>query len=246
MKLTFSDQPFVSTLLVCKWILIFIMASPTLANAQPAQCNNESLTADSSKGMRQQGIIQHTGNVIFCNKTLHLAADELVLKQTRQQQTYTAKGDPVVINQRNDSFYLTAKSDISEYKPQQSSVDFSGTVNIKLINTDNSQTAIEADQLIYQFQNTDTDELTPVYFQAKGTPAKFQFSRQNDTEVIASAEYIEYSFEQQILTLTGNIRFSQGESLIKAEKLIYNVTNQSWEVPQMDNQRLEIIKKPES
>ena len=152
----------------------------------------------------------------------------------------------MVINQRNDSFHLTAKSDISEYKPQQSSVDFNGAVNIKLINTDNSQTAIEADQLIYQFQNTDTDELTPVYFQAKGTPAKFQFSRQNDTEVIASAEYIEYSFEQQILTLTGNIRFSQGESLIKAEKLIYNVTNQSWEVPQMDNQRLEIIKKPES
>lgn len=248
MNSSFRKQLMARSTLFNQFILLFTMALPMLASAQPTQCDNESLTADSSKGMRQQGLIQHTGNVIFCNKTLHLVSDELILKQTPEQQTYTANGKPVVINQRNESFHLIAKSSSSEYKPLESSIDFNGAVNIKLINAGDSQTTIKAELLTYQFQNTDTatDKLTPLYFKAKGTPATFRIEQQNDSEVIASADHIDYSFEQQRLTLTGNIRFSQGESLIKAEKLIYNVTSQSWEVPQMDNQRLEIIKNPES
>jgi len=193
-------------------------------------------------GSRPQGLMIHKGNVSYCDTKIALLADELkIQRQQDNSSILTAQGKPVFISQQSDVFSFDAESRTTEYRPNAKSLNFVDNVTLNL-KTPEQKIIIKTDRLAYTFKDKDT--LEPEALNAAGSPIQLTLSGQDSKGLEATAQHLKYSYDSGIFTLSGNVEFKQAGDIILAEKLIYNTVNKSWEVPAIQDKRIEIIKNP--
>ena len=78
---------------------------------------------------------------------------------------------------------------------------------------------------------------------ATGSPLEFYY-KQNDAEAIhAQAGHIEFNSEKGQVVLKEAVQFNLASDTVKAEKILYNIKTDVWEIPKIENKRIEIIKR---
>src|SRR5690606_30214990 len=81
--------------------------------------------------------------------------------------------------------------------------------------------SIRADHL----EVTRRDDQTDV-FTAKGSPAVYEQKLDDGSPISAEADIISYDQSKQLLTLSGNVKVSQENSVIQGNEIIYNFATQ--------------------
>ncbi|WP_144391465.1 LptA/OstA family protein [Pleionea sediminis] len=213
---------------------VFVFADETLK-----QCSQSKLTADSLSGSRVDGVIVHRGNVNYCDPNAAFSADNLTLRRQKDNVEMHAEGTPVKMNQTSTEFKLNVNASSVNYEPQKLQFSFFDNVKLNLESTAQNF-SVSGRQLQYQFQKD--EKLKPASMRASGTPLKLELNNQTE-KLSAEAKHLNFDYQSNSLTLEGDVRFLQAGDLIKAEKLIYNTKDKSWEVPSIKNKRIEIIKK---
>lgn len=92
---------------------------------------------------------------------------------------------------------------------------------------------------------TRRDDQTDVFI-ATGSPAKYQQQLDDGSPISAEATVIRYDQTQQILTLSGQVKVSQSNSLIQGNEIVYNFATQQMTANRGDqeNERVTTIFMP--
>jgi len=112
---------------------------------------------------------------------------------------------PIQINAERESFDVAKKVAVFD----QNVVIRQGSLSIR------------ADHL----EVTRRDDQTDV-FTATGSPAVYEQKLDDGSPITAEAEIISYDQSQQLLTLSGNVKVSQENSVIQGSEIIYNFATQ--------------------
>ncbi|SFR46812.1 lipopolysaccharide export system protein LptA [Pseudidiomarina maritima] len=112
---------------------------------------------------------------------------------------------PIQINAERESFDVAKKVAVFD----QNVVIRQGSLSIR------------ADHL----EVTRRDDQTDV-FTATGSPAVYEQQLDDGSPITAEAEIISYDQSQQLLTLSGNVKVSQENSVIQGSEIIYNFATQ--------------------
>jgi len=112
---------------------------------------------------------------------------------------------PIQINAERESFDVAKKVAVFD----QNVVIRQGSLSIR------------ADHL----EVTRRDDQTDVFI-AKGSPAVYEQQLDDGSPITAEAEIISYDQNQQLLTLSGNVKVSQENSVIQGSEIIYNFATQ--------------------
>lgn len=206
-------------------------------------CQTASFSAESSSGSGRLGEMVHRGNVVYCDPEVAFTADKLTVRRTENQQSmFEGLGNPIQMQQRNESFSIVAQAQTFTYQSIEQLFYFQDKVKINLASRD-SQLSIKSSNVSYQFQNT--NQPLPDALNASGDPVTILITGENRSPLEATASQLSYQHQSGILTLEGNVTFNQAGNRITAEKLIYNSIDQTWQVPPIKNKRIEIIKNSE-
>ncbi len=223
--------------------LILLLIHGLSAASELKRCKSASFSAESSSGSGRLGEMIHRGNVVYCDPQVAFAADKLTVRRTDNQHSlFEGMGDPIRMQQRNESFSIDAKAQQFSYQSNDQLFYFQDRVEINLASRAN-QLTIKSTQVSYLFRNT--DEPLPDALNASGDPVSILITGENRAPLKATASQLSYQHQTGILTLQGKVTFNQAGNQIKAEKLIYNSIEQTWQVPPIKNKRIEIIKNPE-
>jgi lipopolysaccharide export system protein LptA len=112
---------------------------------------------------------------------------------------------PIQINAERESFDVAQKVAVFD----QNVVIRQGSLSIR------------ADHL----EVTRRDDQTDV-FTATGSPAVYEQQLDDGSPITAEAEIISYDQSKQLLTLSGNVKVSQENSVIQGSEIIYNFATQ--------------------
>ncbi|MDX1705195.1 lipopolysaccharide transport periplasmic protein LptA [Pseudidiomarina sp.] len=113
---------------------------------------------------------------------------------------------PIEINAENDFFDIANKVAVFDTNVQIRQ----GTLEI---NADHLEVSRDVD---------DPSDL----FIASGSPATYQQRLDDGSLITAEAEKIRYDQEQQTMTLSGNVKVSQNNSVIQGNEIVYNFATQ--------------------
>lgn len=224
------------------FLIVFLIHGLSISS-DLKHCKTASFSAESSSGSGRLGEMIHRGNVVYCDQQVAFSADQLTVKRTDDQRSiFEGVGNPIRMQQRNESFSIDAKAQKFSYRSNEQLFNFENKVEIDLVSRDN-KLMIKSTQVSYQFQNT--DQTLPDALNASGDPLSILITGENRAPLEATASQLSYQHQTGTLTLQGKVTFNQAGNQIKAEKLIYNSIDQTWQVPPIKNKRIEIIKNPE-
>lgn len=83
-------------------------------------------------------------------------------------------------------------------------------------------------------------------FIAQGSPALYNQLLDDGSPISAEAEIIRYDQDQQLLTLSGNVKVSQNNSVIQGNEIIYNFATQQLSASRGEKDRVTTIFLPKN
>ena len=225
----------------CRLIVAVLLFNVGLSGASEISKAQEKMSADSSIANKKAGTLTLSGNARYADQNLQLAAHKITMFDDKKSPArLEVTGNPLSLLQNTSEYALNANTEALTYHPEQQQVSLATNTLLQLDLTEGEKVIIAAELIDYHFDNSQS--LSPLNLTASGTPVKLNLIELDGSEIEASSESIHYTSSNGIITMEKNISFRYQGNLVRAEKLIYNLIDKTWEVPKVENKRFEIIK----
>ena len=196
-----------------------------------------SLSSDSSRSDRKKGITQYIGNVKYNEPNLKLTANEL-RELTKEQRELIASGIPVTVTQTNSKGIQTTQALTVRYYPKYDKILAKDQVLLDIKSKNGQSILVKADDM--EIIKTSNSEFR---FVASGAPIQLTLQKPGSETVEAYAGSMAFDSASGQVELNKDVKFERQQELVKAEKFLYNVKTEVWEVPAIKNKRVEVIKR---
>ncbi len=236
--------------------LMLMTITSIYAEVQAESLNSQSdakftLTADGSRGNKVNNLTEYYGNVHYLSPQFELNADKLSVKAPENKgRTLVAEGSPATLTQLSNLQHMKLLAQEIRFNEQENSLRVKNIDGLNATINQSANILLIADSMEYRFSAQ--PKVEPLFLTASGQPLSFQITTINSSDENAkevkklTAKELNINYQSGVAILEGDVTLRQAGELIRAEKIIFDLNDQTWEIPASTNQRIEVIKKPNS
>ena len=230
------------------YLLILLLIAPAISANEKKQLWK--ITSNSSVYNLTKKTIIYSGNALFETNNLSIHGDEIRAKKiTEETREIQISGSFAKLVQYNQSLKGLLELNASEIHYQLDERVISAKKNILFIQKKINESQLKKDdeniffKVVGEQLNLSMEPYNLV--KIKGSPLELEINQPNQATIIAQANEMSYNQQSSQFEISGNVILFTGRENITASKVLYNSETRTIQIPESQDQKVEMTQTEE-